>query len=688
MITTPVERRFTLPYDRIADFLPVGRMLGTEVWIRITTPVKPKAGTKVGIKLDISELGRPIEMVAEVQAEEQTGFRCKVIEAALADEIVLLTILGGDVKALMKARMLPGGGPSPVAPVPPMGSAATPVAPTVPRMPVAPQKTQKLHRVPALAAKPHQGDDFSDLLVRDTVQIVSDRVLGIDLGTSNSCVALSERGALTIFSDHEGRETVPSVVAYGDHGRMIVGHEANEQMAENPERTIFGSKRLIGRAYASDAVQQIIAKVPYKIVPDASNAAAIEIDGSPVSMAEIGSHILRHLKQIAERTAGQELQRAVVTVPAYYNDNQRHAVKHAGSLAGLHVERIIDEPTAAAIAFGIGEAGRDRKILIYDLGGGTFDVSVMHIQGNTFFKTLATAGDNFLGGADIDARIVDYVIETYEEGFGHHIWSTHPGIRARFTRAAEEAKIKLSHEATARIEVENVPLTSQGTTNVLVNLSRSRLESLIEKLISRTLYLADQAIRTAGLTNRDLDAVVLVGGQTQMPYVRARLQKHFGQLVRHDIDPAKAVAMGAALLAQSVEQGMPAVNLEATLPITIGLSSPSNPVYKPFIKKNTPVPYRAAFPVSVPLAMWETFQHDVFQGDSPDVAENEYLGTLEVNTLEPGGVDPVPLTFEFELTKECLLQVYVTNATTGTRDEIMLQIKETAPSLEQLAKQS
>jgi molecular chaperone DnaK len=421
-------------------------------------------------------------------------------------------------------------------------------------------------------------------------------------------------------------------------------------------------------------------KFPYKVVPDAEFGTAVEVDGEVKSLINVSSSILKHLKGMAERNVGQEVVRAVVTVPAYYNDNQRHAVKRAGQLAGLQVERIVDEPTAAAIAFGLSQTETDMRILVYDLGGGTFDVSILHMY-NGKFKVIATAGDNFLGGEDFDNRIVDYVIEAYEEGYNQSIWSSHPGVRVRLKLAAEKAKIALTNEDMARIDLPNVPLTTRGTCHVIVNLTRSRLVQLVDRFIDRSIFLADVALREAKLSKDDLDAVLLVGGQTQMPHVRSRLAKHFGDLVRHDIDPSNAVAMGAALLAQSVEQGLPEVSLQAVLPMTIGLSAPSNPVFNPVIARNTSLPHRQSFPVSVPQSLWQTFTHDVFQGDSKDIRENEYLGTLQVYDLEPGPEDPVQLNIEFALTKECLLQVFVTNAATGMREEVMLVTKEESPSI-------
>ncbi len=644
----PVAHSFTVAAETIAGLKDVARLSGEHVWFRVRTPVRPGRGTRVGIIVDVTELGRPLEVVAQVAGEDPVGLRVVVIHALLADMIVLGHCLSQNQQA------------------------------EVPEAP--PSSSNPAVQAPDGWAQSQQADDdIRELLVGNDAVTVSNRVVGIDLGTSNSCIALHD-GEIRLFPDSEGRETLPSVVTYHPNQTVTVGYDALEQLEEAPERTVYGSNRFMGRPFGSDAVQRMIHRFPYKIVADESNYAAFEVDGRITPLTDVATHILKHLKNRAETQLGQEVMRAVVTVPAYYNDNQRHAVKRAGALAGLQIERIVDEPTAAAIAFGVGAPNANRKILVYDLGGGTFDVSILELNGANF-KVLATSGDNFLGGEDFDGKIVDYTIQTYEEGYGHNVWSTHPGVRARFKRQAEKAKVQLSIDESARVSVGNVPLTTRGSTDVMVNLHRPRLESLVSSLVDRTLFYCDMSLREAGLDKKDLDVVLLVGGQTLMPYVRQRLHQHFGDAVRTNIDPSKAVAMGAALLAQSVEQGLPSVALESVLPMTIGLSSPGNPVFKPIVKRNTPLPVREAFNIQVPRVDWSRFAHDVFQGDSANIEENEYLGTLAVYDLDPGRSDLVRLTVEFELTKECLLKVFVTNLETGQRTEMLLSNREVPPSI-------
>jgi actin-like ATPase involved in cell morphogenesis len=459
---------FTVAAETIAGLREYARLSDTSVWLRIPTSVRPGVGARVGVHIDVTELGRSLEVVAEVRREDPVGVRAVVVHAALADMIVLNHCLGGAASHPIAAQAQ---------------------APT----------TSETGTIPPLPADEHVwGDDeenIQDLIVSDQAAIVSPRVVGIDLGTSNSCVALTDdKGETHIFKDPNGRSSLPSVVSYMSSGQTLLGFAAIEQLVNEPERTIFGSKRFIGRPFSSEHVQRIMHKFPYKLAPDESHYAGILIDSRVRSPIDVSTRLLRELKDWAERAEGREVVRAVVTVPAYYNDNQRHAVKRAGGRAGLNVERIIDEPTAAAIAFGVAENTADMRVLVYDLGGGTFDVSILHIRGSEF-KVLATSGDNFLGGEDFDNAIVDYMIKTYEEGYGHNIWSSHPGIRARMRQEAERAKHELSAVDQATINVENVPLTTQGTTNVHVNLTRTRLEQLVSRLVDRTLFYCEAGRR-------------------------------------------------------------------------------------------------------------------------------------------------------------------------------------------------
>lgn len=707
----------SVSFDAVASARKQVSLAHGRVWVRVPATVKHPPRSKLGLQLEIRSLGRPMHVVVEVHSHYKAGMDVFVVQASTGDLVVLSTLFGPNgEQVLHAARQLLAPNlarPSttdvrqvadntrPGVPLPrdpasdntrsdvtrpaaraPSGlnSAVQSEAgrfavmePTVDHTPAAPSDDD-------FASLITRGNDFDGLVVHDQAAVVSDRVLGIDLGTCNSCVCLVENGEPHIFTDAAGGETVPSVVSYRDNGSSVTGTEAVLEMPSNPERTIYGAKRFIGRPFNSAPVQQIVHKFPYKVVADASHGTAIEVNGEPRSLISVSAKILEHMRRIAESHTGQEVVRAVVTVPAYYNDNQRHAVKRAGSLAGLRVERIVDEPTAAAIAFGIDRNLRERKVLVYDLGGGTFDVSILSINGNDF-RVIATAGDNFLGGEDFDNRIVDYIIEAYEEGYDQRIWSSHPEVRVRLKQAAERSKIALSDRETAPFELKDVPLITRGTCDVFMNLNRGRLESLVEHFVERTLFLADAALREANLDKNGLDAVLLVGGQTRMPFVRQRLKAHFGDKVRTDVDPAKAVAVGAALLAQSVEAGLPEVSLQAVLPMTIGLASPQHPRFRPVIPRNTQLPHVQAFQVQVPLSQWSSFTHDVFQGESADVRENEYLGTLQVYDFDPGPVNPVPLKIEFELTKECLLKVFVTNGSTGAREEVLLTTKAEAPTI-------
>ena len=668
MLVAPPAHAFTVAFETLQASAPFVVLVDGRVWVRFRTGVRVGSGTTVRVMLDIGELGRPLDLICEVYRETVVGLDCRVVHAALADLMVLQAALGpAQASSIAAARALVDVGS--VVPTPAPGMMPELEPPPAPKLP-------DISAVASLG--------MNTLVIHDKASIVSHRIVGIDLGTCNSCVSLVEHGRPRTFTDDTGNDNIPSIVSYLPNGTHVVGQKANEMMEEFPERTITGSKRFIGRPFNSQPVQSILHKFSYKVVPDTEWGTAIQIDREAKSLITVASHILGHLKNTAEKGVGQEVVRAVITVPAYYNDNQRHAVKRAGALAGLQVERIIDEPTAAAIAFGLGEKeasnAAEKKILVYDLGGGTFDVSILKCQG-TSFNVIATAGDNFLGGEDFDNRIVDWVIEAYEKGYNQQIWSTHPGVRVKLKRAAEKAKIELSDKDVARIDLPDVPLTTRGTTRVIANLTRTTLEQLVDRFLDRTLLLCDMALREAKVKPEELHAVVLVGGQTKMPHVRNRLTKKFGKLVRTDVDPARAVAIGAALLAQAVEEGFPQVDLQAVLPMTIGLATPQDPTFKPIIPRNTPLPYRQAFPVSVPLSQWASFTVDVLQGDSLNLAENEYLGTMQIYDLASGTRDPAQLTVEFELTKECLLKVWVQNAGTGQRHEILLINKEVAPSI-------
>ncbi len=697
MLVAPPAQAFTVAFETLPASAPFVVLVDGQVWVRFRSGVRVGAGTTVRVMLDIGELGRPLDLVCEVFRETVVGLDCRVVQAALADLVVLYGVLGPakdasmqGARALVVASQPPTGsaGASAGAALPGLGGAMPELEPAPVREGSRSEPRADGPKLPDLAfAGGAAALGMNTLVIHDKASIVSHRIVGIDLGTCNSCVSIVEHGRPRTFTDETGNDNVPSVVSYLPNGTHVVGTKAVEMMEEFPDRTITGSKRFIGRPFNSQPVQTILHKFSYKVVPDAEWGTAIQIDREAKSLITVASHILGHLKNMAERNVGQEVVRAVITVPAYYNDNQRHAVKRAGALAGLQVERIIEEPTAAAIAFGLSDKensnSAERKILVYDLGGGTFDVSLLRCQG-TSFNVIATAGDNFLGGEDFDNRIVDWVIEAYEKGYNQQIWSTHPGVRVKLKRAAEKAKIELSDKDVSRIDLPDVPLTTRGTTRVIANLTRTTLEQLVDRYIDRTLLLCDMAMREAKVKPDELSAVVLVGGQTKMPHVRNRLIKKFGKLVRTDVDPARAVAIGAGLLAQAVEEGFPSVNLQAVLPMTIGLATPQDPTFKPIIQRNTPLPFRQAFPVSVPVSQWASFTVDVFQGDSAVLTENEYLGTMQIYDLPSGTRDPAQLTIEFELTKECLLKVWVQNAGTGQKHEILLINKEVAPSISAL----
>jgi molecular chaperone DnaK len=501
-------------------------------------------------------------------------------------------------------------------------------------------------------------------------------VLGIDLGTCNSAACLVVGGKPQIIdvrdeNDHRpGVRSIPSVVAFAENGSETVGLAALEGIASNPRQTIFGAKRFIGRTYDSPVVQSMLTRFPYKVVPGPGGRVAVEINGRSVALTAISAKILSTIRRRGERQLGRTLQRAVITVPAYYNENQRDAVVQAGRLAGLTVERILNEPTAAAIAYGLSRS-QPRRLLVYDLGGGTFDVSVMSVQRDAL-QVLSTAGDTFLGGEDFDAAIVKWLVAEFAKKSGKPLSQNHAGL-AVIKQAAEQAKRRLSTNEKTMVVVREVMLADRSTTRLELELSRPTLESLVEPLVTRTLKICDMALHEARLEASQLGDVILVGGQTLMPCVRQRVREHFKIAPRCDLNPDEVVALGAGLLASFGKSE--SAKFRDVLSMSIGVAVAGR--FKPLVARNTPVPCNKSFTIQVPKEKLATYALEVWQGDSATLRENEHLGTLNVDAVGPGPDDPVPLRVDFVLSPDCRLKVRVTNVRTEESQEVLLSTRDT-----------
>jgi len=510
------------------------------------------------------------------------------------------------------------------------------------------------------------------------------RIIGIDLGTTNTLVASVKNRIPKIVPTDRGNLVLPSVVALSAKGELLVGGVAKDQMVTNPTNTLYGTKRLIGRKYESRVVEDLKGYFKYDIVEGPDGDAAVTLGGRVYSLAEVSSFILKQIRTMAEQFLGGPLDEAVISVPAYYTDSQRQAVKEAGRLAGLNVKRIVNEPTAAALAYGFNR-GLDQKILVYDLGGGTFDVSVLHLTGNVF-EVLATGGDTFLGGVDFDNRVVDYVLEKVWEESKIDL-SGNPIAMQRIKNAAEAAKIDLTLIPNVLIDLPFLEERKGKPVDVRIPLTRENLNALTMDLVDRTFELCDRVLVEKGINRSEIDEIILVGGQSRMPLVQQRIQEHFGKPPRKGVHPDECVALGAALLAESLGS-LDAVTLLDAVSMPIGYALPNGRVRR-VIDKNTILPVVKSFRLPPPKDPGAPFiEIDIFQGDSDLLVDNEYLGTLKVPAEAAGRK------IDFRLNEECLLEVLVDEPggarriELATRDTPELLKKELARVAEERAQKA
>ncbi len=480
----------------------------------------------------------------------------------------------------------------------------------------------------------------------------SKQILGIDLGTTNSCAALVKDGKPYVIPSRGGYNTVPSVVGLNSRRKLVVGHLARAQLLSSPVETVYGAKRLVGRRFDSRRVQELRGAFPYPIVEGPDAMAAVELQGQVVSLEQVSALVLREVKGVAQEHLGEEVNRAVITVPAYYNERQREAVRRAGALAGLVVERILNEPTAAALAYAYGRHVRQR-VLVYDLGGGTFDASVLELQ-DAVYEVVSTGGDTFLGGVDFDQRIVARLLERYEEQVGRPF----DGDRVAYSRlvdAAERAKCALSERQDQRIQLPFLALVGGQPVALDTTLTRDEVEDLVRPLVARTVEVCRQVLEAKGLTPADLDELLLVGGQSRMPLVQRELQAFLGRAPSRAVHPDEAVAIGAALLAHTLSTSEGVVLIDV-LPMAIGVAMPDGRVRTVFAR-NTALPSRKAYALATARDGQTSFELTVVQGDGERAEACELLGEVQLTGLPAAPKGAVRVGVTFELGAECLLEV-------------------------------
>ncbi|MEL7537524.1 MAG: molecular chaperone DnaK [Pseudomonadota bacterium] len=500
------------------------------------------------------------------------------------------------------------------------------------------------------------------------------RVIGIDLGTTNSCVAVMDGDKPKVIENSEGDRTTPSIVAFTKDGDVLVGQSAKRQAVTNPTNTLFAVKRLIGRRFEDDVVQRDIEMVPYTIAKADNGDAWVEVDGKKMAPPEVSARVLMKMKKTAEDYLGEPVTEAVITVPAYFNDSQRQATKDAGKIAGLEVKRIINEPTAAALAYGMDKQRGDRKIAVYDLGGGTFDISIIEIaevDGEHQFEVLATNGDTFLGGEDFDLRIIDYLADEFEKESGIDIRKD-PLAMQRLKEAAEKAKIELSSSQQTEVNLPYITADASGPKHLNIKLTRAKLESLVDSLVQRTIEPCKVALQDAGLKVSDVDDVILVGGQTRMPKVQEEVQNFFGKEPRRDVNPDEAVAVGAAIQGGVLSGDVKDVLLLDVTPLSLGIETLGGVMTK-LIEKNTTIPANAEQVFSTADDNQTAVTIHVLQGERERSGDNKSLGRFDLADIPPAPRGLPQIEVKFDIDANGILNVSAKDKATGKSQNIVIK---------------